>query len=362
MKSKEFDDLVRDSFENARLPYNPQNWQKLAAVLPEKRKMGIRYLLLPLASVAASVAMAIGITTWMNHGGDDHAVVAKSATTTRHIARTPAQQSLAAPAFEEVIPFEPIAQQETPTALPVAQHIPAPRKEVVPVNKMEEQPVQEILVASNNPVPSSIENTAGNVFYQNLTPAKKEKRTYISMNAGYNYGTLRNGYVMGFTVGRKLNETFYVESDVSIVGNMAGNNTKLSFTTGTATATGKYTDAPTQITKTIEMQKYYNIFYVQVAPSVNMKLAPKMSVGMGADMQRLMMDKKLTVHTSDGNNKKTLPMYDMGVTLKTEYNLTREIKASLNYRKGLNQALSGNKQLLDRDYLQLQLKFNILNK
>ncbi len=359
MKTNEFDDLVRQSFDNARLPYNPENWQKLAVVLPEKRKLGIRYLLVPLASIAASVAMAVGITTWVNNDGDNHAVVAKSAATTRHIARTPVQP-INAPVFEEVVPFEAIAQQRV---LPLPHHMPAPdRKEALPLHKMEEPTVKEMLIASNNPVPSSMENTAGNVFYQNLTPAKKEKRTYMSMNAGYNYGTLKNGYVMGFTIGRKLNETFYVESDVSIVGNMAGSNTKLSFTTGTASASGKYTDEPARITKTIELQKYYNIFYVQVAPSIGMKLSPTVSVGMGADMQRLLLDKKLIVHTSDGNDQKILPMYDMGVNLKTEYNLTKEIKASLHYRKGLNQVLGGNKQLLDRDYLQLQLKFNILNK
>lgn len=358
MKSKEFDDLVRGSFENARLPYNPENWQKLAAILPDrKKKTGIRYLLVPLASVAASVAMAVGITTWVNHAGDNLTMAAKSANSSSHIARIPTQH-ISAPIFEDITPFEPIAH----SALPVAHKIPAPRKEALQNNKNEEQPVQEILIASNNPLPSSSENTAGNVFYQNLTPARKEKRTYISMNAGYNYGTLKSGYVMGFSIGRKLNETFFVEGDVSIVGNMAGSNTKLSFTAGNPAATGKYTDAPAQITKTIQLQKYYNIFYVQVAPSVGMRLSPKVAVGMGADMQRLLQDKKLTVHTSDGNNQKTLPMYDMGITAKAEYNLTKEIKASLNYRKGLNQAIGGDKQLLDRDYLQLQLKFNILNK
>ena len=58
MKSKEFDELVKRSFENASLPYKPENWQKLSATLAEKEQRRKRVLLWPLASIAASVAMA----------------------------------------------------------------------------------------------------------------------------------------------------------------------------------------------------------------------------------------------------------------------------------------------------------------
>lgn len=354
MKSKEFDDLIRQSFEDAKLPYNPGNWQKLAAALPEKKSRSIRYILLPLASIAASVAMAVGITTWVNHSAHNPAVVQKSADVSNHVARTFVQS---APVITEIVPIEPIAPQQT---FPVVHNKPV-RKQQIPLTAVDAQPQPEVLIASNTK-PSTLENKT-NVLYQNVTPAKREKKTYMTMNGGYNYGTLKSGYVMGFSIGRKINDQFYVEGDVSLIGNMAGNNNKLSFTTGNPTPSGKYTDAPAQITKTIEVQKYYNIFYVQVAPSVGLKLSPKVAVGMGADMQRLLMDKKLTIQTSDAaNNQKQLPMYDMGLTVKTEYNLTKEIKASLNYRKGINGALSGDKKLLDRDYLQLQLKFNIFNK
>jgi hypothetical protein len=358
MKSKEFDDLVRQSFDNARLPYNPENWQKLAAVLPEKKSRGIRYLLLPFASVAASVAMAIGITTWVNHP-DDAGVVQKSAATSSHVAQSSVQRNASTPVAEDVTPIEPLGAHQ---ALPVVHRTHKPHQQDIPVeNKAEEKPVEEILIASNTK--PTLETNTSNVFYQNITPAKKEKRTYMSMNGGYNYGTLKSGYSMGFSVGRKLNDQFYLEADVALVGNMAGSNTRLSFTTGNPATTGKYTDAPAQITKTVEVQKYYNIFYAQVAPSIGMKLSHKVSVGMGADVQRLLMDKKLTIQTSDAeNNQKQLPMYDMGLNVKTEYSLTKEIKASLQYRKGMTQVLSGDKQMLDRDYLQLQLKFNILNR
>src|ERR1043165_9103627 len=67
MKQKEFDDYIRDSFEKASLPYNADNWKKLSTTLNDQRERKRRIILWPLASIAASIAMAIGINVWMNH-------------------------------------------------------------------------------------------------------------------------------------------------------------------------------------------------------------------------------------------------------------------------------------------------------
>ena len=110
------------------------------------------------------------------------------------------------------------------------------------------------------------------------------------------------------------------------------------------------------------MQRYYNLYYAQLTPTLGYKATRSLSVGVGADVQRLLINQVLITETDNPADSRELPVYDMGLVGKTEYNLTKEIKASVFYRKGVNQALQGNNKILDRDYLQLQLKFNILNK
>ena len=99
-----------------------------------------------------------------------------------------------------------------------------------------------------------------------------------------------------------------------------------------------------------------------MTPTLGYRVGKNLSVGVGADVQRLLIGDVLVTETEDPADARELPGYDMGVVGKTEYKLSKDVRASVYYRKAMNQALSGNSKLLERDYLQVQLKFNIFNK
>ncbi len=382
MKSNEFDDLVRQSFDNARLPYNPENWQKMSATLNEKKGGRKRFFLFPLAAIAASVtAAAIGIATWVNKPDNNTTIAAKKTTTTESVRNTTAVPKANAQVVNNSIdepivatPNKPFASQND-AITPVPDRLPAPLPPVVkqapilaqatpepPVTPKANPPVVASVVKEKKEMPSLAAINSSNYYYDHLTPIKKEKKQYISMAGGLNYGTLAGGYVMGVAAGTKISERFYIESDVAFVGNMAGEKTKQSFVSQSGSSYGRSSaysaSAPTT---TVQLQRYYNIYYAQFTPTLGYKLAPKVSVGLGADVQRLLVNDKLVTETARPEDSRQLPSYDMGLVGKTEYNLTKEIKASMYYRKGMNQSLSGSKYL-DRDYMQVQLKFIIFNK
>ncbi len=382
MKSNEFDDLVRQSFDNARLPYNQENWQKLSAALDEKKGGKKRYFLFPIAAIAASVtAMAIGVVTWVNKPDNNTPVAAKKTPVTEPVRRnTPVQKANTTTGINNVgepivaAPNKPALQQNN-VVVPTPERIPTPLPPVVkespvlvqatpepPVTPKANTPVVASVVKEKNDMPSIAAINSSNYYYDHLTPVKKEKKQYISMGGGLNYGTLSGGYVMGVAAGTKISERFYIESDVAFVGNMAGEKTKQSFVSQSGSSYGKSSSySAAAPTTTVQLQRYYNIYYAQFTPTLGYKLAPKVSVGLGADVQRLLVNEKLVTETARPEDSRQLPVYDMGLVGKTEYNLTKEIKASMYYRKAMNQSLSGSKYL-DRDYLQVQLKFIIFNK
>ena len=52
----------------------------------------------------------------------------------------------------------------------------------------------------------------------------------------------------------------------------------------------------------------------------------------------------------------------MGLTGKTEYAVTKKLKAGVLYREGINNLINGGEEYLDRRYLQVQLKFRVFGK
>ena len=72
---------------------------------------------------------------------------------------------------------------------------------------------------------------------------------------------------------------------------MAGEKTKQSFVSQSGSSYGKSsTYSAGAPTTTVQLQRYYNIYYAQFTPTLGYKLAPKVSVGLGADVQRLLVN------------------------------------------------------------------------
>ena len=86
-----------------------------------------------------------------------------------------------------------------------------------------------------------------------------------------------------------------------------------------------------------------------------------MSVGVGPDFQQMLTDNRPTINSNVTDNVKVAPMFDIGFVGKTEYNVTKTVKAAVSYRKGVNNILTPTDKYLDRDYLQFQVRCAIFN-
>jgi hypothetical protein len=83
-----------------------------------------------------------------------------------------------------------------------------------------------------------------------------------------------------------------------------------------------------------------------------------MKLGMGADVQRMLQDKYKYVQDADGDIF-DIPGIDLGFVGRAEYSLSERISTSVSYREGFIDKLNTGKNYLDRDYLQVQLKYTI---
>jgi hypothetical protein len=106
----------------------------------------------------------------------------------------------------------------------------------------------------------------------------------------------------------------------------------------------------------------YNLYYAQVSPSIGYKVIRKMSVALGPDFQQMLADNRPAPSTVDRNVVQVAPTFDVGFIGKTEYALTKKVRAGISYRKGINNVITPTDKYIDRDYLQFQLRYTILNR
>ncbi len=106
----------------------------------------------------------------------------------------------------------------------------------------------------------------------------------------------------------------------------------------------------------------YDLYYAQVTPSIGYKVIKKMSIALGPDFQKMLGDNRPAPSTVDRNNIQVAPTFDVGFVGKTEYALTKKVRAGVYYRKGINNIITPMDKFIDRDYVQFQVKYTIFNK
>ncbi|MBS1687363.1 MAG: hypothetical protein JSS96_01460 [Bacteroidetes bacterium] len=124
--------------------------------------------------------------------------------------------------------------------------------------------------------------------------------------------------------------------------------------------------SPTPAAATAQQREVnYNLYYAQVTPTLGYNIHKKISVGVGADVQRLLLNETSVSASSDGGQQtvsREVPSFDLGFVGKAECALSNTIKAGVSYRQGLNNVVAPNANYLDRNYVQVQLKFLLLRK
>jgi hypothetical protein len=405
MRPREFDDLIRQKFDENDFAYNARNWDSLAEQMDgrAKKRSMLLWLWMPAAGMAASVALAIGVTTLLRFGN----------------AETTGNNS----GYAHTGKFEQsrIAQQQPIAMIPYTAHnteLPAqrPTKKATknsarPSDKITAPPIglklhHVLNAAANNNGMAVVHNHAAttekaaikkiagkeiaaregfHTFRQETQKIKKPLNLSVILSGGVSQGSGNSGYMAGATVRKMITDKVYVESDVAFTS--SDNTQRTQYMSYDAPATGsgltgsgataakpgsasKTTDSesginvpnnsPVGVVKTQDIS--YNLYYAQVTPSIGYKLMKRMSIGMGPDFQKMLIDNRPATSEVDRGNLQVAPTFDVGFVGKTEYALTQRVKAAISYRKGINGVINPSDKFIDRDYVQFQMRCTIFNR
>jgi hypothetical protein len=403
MKPKEFDELIRQKFDQNDFEYNPRNWDRLEDQLDgrAKKRSIIMWWLMPVAGIAASVALAMGVTQMFHFSGsvrpDAGGGMAKNHKT--EIVR-PAQDGSA---NAVTITYDANTQPAAHLAITNSvsrrhtnkKHETEAKEEVFGINlenaisnqKQSKKVNVNLLDAKNVVVKKEKENKKAEPIYTFKPEVEKKKPTLsLILTGGYNNGTEGVGYSAGAAIRKNISENVFIEGNVGYVSNSTTQAmpyykpktydldpnghiimTGAGKTSGDVSSkqTGDDTKKPPQVT--INGPRYINnvafdLSYAELHPSIGVKIFKAVSIGAGPDFQRALADTRPVASETNVGTNQAFPLFDVGLIGKTEVSITRNIKAGAAYRKGVNSMLAPAAGYIDRDYVQFQVKCAVFNK
>lgn len=421
MKPGEFDELVRQKFEQNDFAYNARNWERLAEQMDgrAKKRSMLMWLWMPATGMAASVALAIGVTSLFhldmqgNKAGGGYAATGKfmpRQTESNIIAMVPdvPHQGESAPIKANPAHVKGIARvRQSNTAVVVNNGIGLKLKNMADhgqqsageskyvgtdypnihsadVNVNAAPAKAQPPKVDKKPAVAVVQPMETFREHENKPVAKKKTFSFI-LSGGINQGSNNSGYMAGATVRKMINDRVYIESDIAYassdnvqrtkvmtyenatpggatggIGSVAG---KIASASKVSDADGAEVPAPNTPKGVIKTQDIsYNLAYAQVTPGIGVKLMKRMSVGVGPDFQAMLHDNRPATSTVDRENIAVAPTFDVGFVGKTEVSFTNRIKAAVAYRKGVNGVINPSGKFIDRDYLQFQMKCAIFNR
>ncbi len=402
MKPKEFDELVRQRFDRDDFEYNPRNWDKLEEQLDgrAKKRSIMMWWLMPVAGIAASVALAMGVPALWQPAPVKEVVVNTEMPQTHNYGQL-------RPVQDMPVAVSPVVTNNNTntnkTTKPNTVHYNA-QKEVVKVEtfsinidnaivsntRVAHKKEINLLTQKEIVVKDRNNTVAANEAHGTFKPTeevKREPKVSIILSGGVSHGNQNSGYTAGATIRRMLNDKVYVESDVAFTsstntqtseyldqpgsGSVAGSSyqgiaARTSAGAAAARTTAIESNKPSEVVAPVgvikDANQSYNLYYAQVTPSIGYKLIKRMSIGVGPDFQQMLVDNRPTQSTVDKRNIEVAPTFDVGLIGKTEYSLTKKVKAAVSYRKGINNVLTPMDKYIDRDYLQFQVKCTVFNR
>jgi hypothetical protein len=385
MSTNDFDKIIKDKFNEHEFAFEPENWERLSRALPNERHS--KKILPWITGLAASVALLAGgywyffkaatpQTIAVNHKTEEqrnaNPTVVKQAiqheeapllptekkdlatiapnTRQRGVAKpvkTPAEETSST--TENTSYSEPYEKNQTvnPTFLPQQQMA----LEASASSKVAD-PVKSITTKPENPIFSTLSED------ENETPVTRSNKTIISLAGGMNYGTMNTAFGATLNAKHKLGSKIFIEGDLGVMRNEQVTSVSMSTMQFSNYAAGNRTARPVKL-----YEKNSNFHYMQLTPTVGYQVAKNISVGIGADLQKLLeanSGNRPIVATDNG--LKLVPLWDAGITGKTEYTISKRLKAGILYREGINNLLVNDNRYFDRRYLQVQLKLKLFGK
>lgn len=414
MKPGEFDELFRQKFEQNDFAYNARNWDALSEQLDgrAKKRSLLMWLWMPATGMAASVALALGVTSILKFGATD-------------VQQTKASYAYTGKFIDTKATNKPVAmiQYTSPSASEmhsekqkrknnkksikqndriVGNNLGIKLQNVIPDDDYQKNnkrktynstttsllpsaAMKEIAVLPKIEKKEIAAKQAMRTFKQDAPATKKPLNLSVILSGGINQGNQNSGYMAGATVRKMINDKVYIEGDVAFAssantqrtlymsydnptnvganggqGAIAAKPTSASKTTSIESGIPTPDNSPAGVLKTQDIS--YNLFYAQITPGIGYKIMKRMSIGMGPDFQKMLVDNRPATSDVDRGNLQVAPSFDVGFVGKTEYALTQRVKAAVSYRKGINGVINPSDKFIDRDYLQFQMRCTIFNR
>ena len=418
MKPRDFDELVRQKFDQNEFEYNPGNWSKLEEQLDGRAKKRSLLMMwwMPAVGVAASVALAIGITTMVKMDGAGRrtgnqpiavAQIAQPATnatgTVAATTATPTPDNTTTATGAQPVTGRQVYAAARNTRKSNKKHNKNNKTTTdeatksnwfaigynnaignatpAPVKTLNLNVRPEILAAINKKKTEILADEPVQTFKEDDLVIHKAPKLSVILSGGMAKGSMNSGYTAGATIRHMINEKVYIEGDIAFT--TSSNTQSKQFAVADATpgvgvvtaskqgstaaknanvesSKSSITTAPAEIIKTQNVS--YDLYYAQITPSIGCKIMKKLSIGAGPDFQKALVDNRPAPSTVDRGTIQEAPLFDIGMMGKTEYALNKRVQAAVLYRKGINNILTPMGKYIDRDYVQFQVRCTIFNK
>jgi len=393
MSINEFDKLIVDRFDEQELEFNPAQWAKLSQQLPAEKKTIAFAGWKKITGIAAALILGFTVFAWIhNQRTEVPSIATKTPEHSRPDIDRQEEPAIAAKApVTEAIATQPPATENNillPSARPSSARnggitVTDLGKERVIAQQAQLQPAPGATVDGNatedirtaTPGSAPLNFAAGpkvlekekEQYYPDVDLAHQPKqngsRTSISVAGGLNYGSMNTGYAAGITAKQKLGSRTYVEGDLAFVSNRAD---QASMTNSQFEIVSNGFDIGSAGVMDVPKPSVNSFNYVQFAPSFGYQVLSKLSLSVGADIQRLLGHDGREVKVAYIDDQpKMVPEMDLGFTGKTEVAITPKLRAGLLYREGVNNLVRGKPaagEYLDRRYLQVQVKLTVFDK
>lgn len=185
----------------------------------------------------------------------------------------------------------------------------------------------------------------------------------LGVNAGIQYGNQQAGYALALNARQNISDKLYIEGSVGMV--FSDNSNQV---VGLPTSVSHVPTSAIPIKNAIKRSAFnhiYNVntFYLEFSPSIGYRLTDVLSISTGPDIQHLMNYKQnenqfnFYAFQTDGTIG-LIPNTDWGIKTQTELDLSKNLKAGLSYRQGLNNINNtSSMKKVNRNYIQLQFKY-----
>jgi len=368
MSINEFDKLLNEKFNQHEFAYDPAAWEQLSGQLPQSGKRRVMpFTWIKASGIAAALAITVsGVAWYYHHAEEKYPTTIADSRQIRNPHATlitiPEKSTLSNPSKERVAVSAAKNNNTSLTLHPVAAHqITVQASITAPVSLNDEakiavkSSVEPEIVMEQKVERSTKPEIANQTSKQDLNndylfePVKKTSPgTLFSLTGGMNYGAMSTGYAAGINAKHKIGSKLFVEGDLAFVNN----KTSQSFT--------QQQQQMAAVSKSPIDYEDAHLMYIQLNPTLGYQVMKNLSLGIGADIQKLVNDDNTLVNVND--EVKTIPGTDFGLTGKTELSLSKRFKAGILYREGMNNLLKNSSDIFDRRYLQVQLKFIVAGK